>query len=153
MGSFQRTTIAHFARRTLACKCHEPLREIESIHTHTRRCTQGKKCVRRQSGSRLPSMVVVHLQICTCRTFPFMRAKRTRRWHISKSTSHGACNGDVTLAPGVGKRGASARPCSHAADAELRSFAAQITQRCLRKMPRLSLWTGRHKDFCRVLSK
>jgi hypothetical protein len=27
-----------------------------------------------------------------------MRAKRTRRWHISESTSPGVCNGDVKLA-------------------------------------------------------
>ncbi len=32
-----------------------------------------------------------------------VRAKRTRRWHISESISHGVCNGDVTLARGVGK--------------------------------------------------
>ena len=64
-----------------------------------RRRARMIECVRRQSGSRLPSMVVVvHLQNCTWRTSPFMRAKRTRRWHISKSTSHGACNEDVTLA-------------------------------------------------------
>jgi len=75
------------------------------------------ECVRRQSGSRLPWMVVVHLQTCTWRTSPFMRAKRTRRWYISKSTSHGACNGDVTLAPGVGRRGARTRRCSRAAAA------------------------------------
>jgi len=43
-------------------------------------------------------MVVVHLQNCTWCASSFMRAKRTRRWHISKSTSHGACNEDVTLA-------------------------------------------------------
>ena len=34
------------------------------------------KRVSRQSGSRLPSMVVVHFQTCTCSTSPFMRAKR-----------------------------------------------------------------------------
>jgi hypothetical protein len=39
------------------------------------------ECVRRQSGLRLPSMVVVQLQNCTWRTSLFlMRAKRTRRW-------------------------------------------------------------------------
>jgi tetratricopeptide (TPR) repeat protein len=38
------------------------------------------ECARRQSGSRLPLMVVVvHLQNCTWRTSPFLRAKRTRR--------------------------------------------------------------------------
>ena len=47
-----------------------------------------------------------------------MRAKGTRRWHISTSTSHGASNRDVTKAALVG-----------------------------------SLWKGRHKDICRVLSK
>jgi hypothetical protein len=41
----------------------------------------------------------------------------TRRWHISKSTSRGVCNGDVTLAPGVGKREARTRRCSRAAAA------------------------------------
>jgi len=45
------------------------------------------------------------------------RAKRTRRWHISKSTSHGACDGDVTLAAGVSRRGARTRRCSRAAAA------------------------------------
>jgi hypothetical protein len=27
-----------------------------------------------------------------------MRAKRTRRWHISESTCPGVCNGDVKIA-------------------------------------------------------
>ena len=36
---------------------------------------------------------------------------------ISKSTSRGLCTGDVTLAPGVGKRGARTRRCSRAAAA------------------------------------
>jgi len=78
--------------------------------TVTRRRAWMIECVRRQS-------VVVHLQTCTWRILPLMRAKRTRRWHISKSTSHGACNGDVTLAPGVGRRGARTRRCSRAAAA------------------------------------
>ena len=56
------------------------------------------ECARRQSGSRLPWMVVYHLQNCTWRTSPM---RRTRRWHISKSTSRGVCNGDVTLALGA----------------------------------------------------
>jgi hypothetical protein len=85
--------------------------------TRRRRRAWMIECVRWQSGSRLPWMVVVRLQTCTWRTSPFMRAKRTRRWHISKSTSHGACNGDVTLAPGVSRRGARTRRCSRAAAA------------------------------------
>jgi tetratricopeptide (TPR) repeat protein len=44
-----------------------------------------------------------------------MRAKWTRRWHISKSTSYGVCTGDEPLAPGVGKRGARTCRCSRAA--------------------------------------
>ena len=36
---------------------------------------------------------------------------------ISKSTSRGVCNGDVTSAPGVGRRGARTRRCSRAAAA------------------------------------
>ena len=72
------------------------------------------KRVSLQSGSRLPSMVVVHFQTCTCRTSPFMRAKRMLLWHISKSTSRGVCNGDVALAQGVGKRRARTRQCSRA---------------------------------------
>ena len=32
--------------------------------------------------------------------------RRARRWHISRITSHGVCNGDVKLAPGMGKLGA-----------------------------------------------
>jgi len=75
------------------------------------------ECVRRQSGSRLSSMVVVHLQTCTWRTSTFMRAKRTRRWHISKSTCHGVCNGNATLVPGVGRHGARTHRCSRAAAA------------------------------------
>jgi acid phosphatase class B len=59
--------------------------------------------------------VVVHLQTCTWRTSPFMRAQRTRRWHISKSISHGVCDGDVTLAQDAGRRGARTRRCSRAA--------------------------------------
>jgi hypothetical protein len=43
------------------------------------------------------SMVVIYLQKCTwCTSPPSMRAKRTRRWRISKSTS-GVCY--VALAP------------------------------------------------------
>jgi hypothetical protein len=44
-------------------------------------------------------------------------AQSTRRWHISKSTSRGACNGDVTLAAGEDRRGARTRRCSRAAAA------------------------------------
>jgi hypothetical protein len=58
------------------------------------------ECVGRQSGSRLLSMVVINLQNCTWCAFPSMRAKRMRSWHISKSTFHGVCNGDVSLAQG-----------------------------------------------------
>ena len=35
----------------------------------------------------------------------------------SKSTSRGVCNGNVTLAPGLGRRGAGTLSCSHAAAA------------------------------------
>ena len=38
------------------------------------------ECVRRQSGSRLPSMVVKDLHDYAWRTSPYMRAKRARRW-------------------------------------------------------------------------
>jgi len=54
------------------------------------------------------------LHRCSRHTLPLMRAKRTRRWHISESTSRGEWNGDVTLAPGVPRRGARSRPCSRA---------------------------------------
>ncbi len=57
----------------------------------------------------------------------------------ASSCSHGACNGDATLAPGVGSRGARTRRCSRAAAAVWRSFAAQITKRWLRKRPH---WAG-----------
>jgi hypothetical protein len=97
------------------------------------------ECVRRKSGSRLPWMVVKHLQNCTWRTSPLMRAKRTWRWHISKSISRGVCNGDVTFVWGVGKRVARTRRCSRAAAAVSRGFAAQIIRRWLRKKPH---WAG-----------
>jgi hypothetical protein len=61
------------------------------------------ECVRRQSGSWLPSMVVKDLHDYTWRTSPSRRGKRTQRWHMSKSTSRWLCKGDVTLAPGVGR--------------------------------------------------
>ena len=57
------------------------------------------------------------------------KRKSTRRLHISKSTFPGVFNGDVTLAPGVGKR-----------------------TRRLHISKSTFLWTGRHKD-CRALSK
>ena len=103
----------------------------------------------RQSGSRLPWMVVMRWQNCTWRTSPFMRAKGTRRWHISKSTSRGVCNGDVALAPGVGKRGARTRRCSRAA---VRFYSADH-QKMASKKAALggSLRMGRHKDICGVL--
>jgi len=46
-----------------------------------------------------------------------MRAKRPRRGHITKSISHALCKRDLTLAPGVGRRGAWTRRCSRAAAA------------------------------------
>ena len=82
---------------------------LDRIVTRWHRRASMIECMRRQSGSRLPSTVVISLQNCTWRTSPFMRAKRTQRWHISKSTSHCACNGDVTLAPAAGKRGVRTR--------------------------------------------
>ena len=42
------------------------------------------ECVRRQGGSRLPSMVVEDLHDYTWRTSPSRRGKRTQSWHISK---------------------------------------------------------------------
>jgi hypothetical protein len=63
------------------------------------------ECVRRQSGSRLPSMVVIHLQNCTWRTSPSMQenaalahVKEHLSWHVQRG--RGTC-------AGVGKRGAS----------------------------------------------
>jgi hypothetical protein len=50
----------------------------------------------------------MHLHLrCICiaatrHTLPSMWAKRTRRWHISESTSRGVWNRDVTLAPRTG---------------------------------------------------
>jgi hypothetical protein len=57
---------------------------------------------------------LAHLTICKPMSV-LMRAKRTRHLHVSKSPSHGLCNGDVTLAPG--KRGARTRRCSRGAAA------------------------------------
>ena len=62
---------------------------LDRIVDRRHRCVWMIECVR-QSGSRLPWMVVIHFQTCTWRTSPFMRAKRTLRWHISNSTSRGA---------------------------------------------------------------
>ena len=87
----------------------------------------------------LATMIVVHLRDYTLCTSPGMRAKRTRGLNISKSTCRGVCNGDVTLVPGVGRRGARTCPCSRAAAAVWRGFAAQITKRWLRK---ISHWAG-----------
>ena len=68
----------------------------------------------------------------------------------------GACNGDVTLAPGVGRRGARTRRCSRAAAAVQRGFAGQITKKNMASKKAAlgeSLTTGRHKDICGVLRK
>jgi hypothetical protein len=114
-------------------------------------------------------MVVIHLQNCPWHTSPsickmhlahhLMRVKRTRRWCITKSTSRGVCNGDVTLAPGVGKHGAktlqSMLTCSEVLqrrspkDGFKKSRIGRVSE----------VWAGgflrfgRHKDICRVLIK
>jgi hypothetical protein len=83
-----------------------------------------------------------------------MRAKRTRRWHISKSTSRGVCNGVVTLAPGWANAGR-----GHADAHEQRLPCSEVLQRRSSKdgfkKAALggSLTTGRHKDISGVLSK
>jgi hypothetical protein len=56
------------------------------------------ECVRRQSGSKLSSMVVMHLQNCTWRT-SLDAGREDAALAISKSTSRGVCNGDMTVAP------------------------------------------------------
>jgi hypothetical protein len=77
----------------------------------------GRPFAKLQWWSSKTAMVVVRLQNCTWRKSPSMWGKRTRRWHISKSTSRGVCNEDVTLVRGVGKRGARTLQCSRAAAA------------------------------------
>ena len=83
----------------------------------------------------LATMIVVHLRDYTLCTSPGMRAKRTRGLNISKSTCRGVCNGDVTLVPGVGRRGARTCPCSRAAAAVWQGFAVLTTKRWLQKKP------------------
>ena len=73
------------------------------------------ECVRRQSGSRLPSMVVVHLQNYQAHLTFIAGQEDAALAHLKEHLS--LCNGDVTLAPGVGKRGARTRRCSRAAAA------------------------------------
>jgi hypothetical protein len=111
-------------------------------------------------GSRLPSMVVVHLQNCTWRTSPpcrTMRAKRTRRWHISKSTSRGVCNGNVTLAPDWcwQTRGEDTPMLTCSGGCRVARFCSADYQKMASKKAALggSLTKGRHKDICGVLSK
>jgi hypothetical protein len=84
----------------------------------------------------------VHLQKCTWRTSTSMRAKRTRRWHISKSTCHGVCNGCATgrdtCAGGEQTRGEDT-PMLTCSGCRVLRVTAQITRRWLRKKPH---WAG-----------
>jgi hypothetical protein len=77
------------------------------------------------------------------------RVKRTQRWHISKSTSHGMCNRDVTvtLAPGWAKTGR-----GHADAHVQRLPCSEVLQCSHQKMASKKaalgggLTRGRHKD-------
>jgi len=59
------------------------------------------KCVKRQSGSRLPSMVVIDLHHCTWRTSPLRRGQEDTWRARLKEHLLGVRNGDVTLVPVV----------------------------------------------------
>ena len=113
------------------------------------------ECVRRQSGPRLPSMVVVHFQNCTWRTSS-MRAKRTRRWHISKSTSHTrrVQRGRDTCAGCEQTRGEDT-PMLTCSGCHVARFCSADHQKMASKKAASggSLTTGRHKDICGVLRK
>jgi hypothetical protein len=97
-------------------------------------------------------MVVVHLQNYTWRT-SLMRAKRTRRWHISKSTSRGLCNGDVTCAGCEQTRGEDT-PMLTCSGCRVARLCSADHQKMASKKAALrgSLWTGA-KDIRGVLSK
>jgi hypothetical protein len=83
-----------------------------------------------------------------------MRAKSTRRWHISKSTSDGVCNGDVSIARGGQTRGEDT-PVLTCSGCRVERFWRADHQKMASKKAALggSLRTGRQKDICGVLSK
>jgi len=84
-----------------------------------------------------------------------MRAKRTRRWHISKSTSHGVVNGDVYTCAGCGQTRGEDTPMLTCSGCRVARFCSADHQQMASKKAALggSLWTGRHKDICGVLGK
>ena len=89
------------------------------------------ECVSRQSGSMLPSMVVMHLQNCTWRTSPLM-------W----------------VAMGCGQTRCELTPILTCSGCRVARFCSADHQKMASKKATLmSLWTGRHKDICGVLSK
>ena len=87
------------------------------------------ECARRRSGCRLPWTAVPRWRACTSRTFALMRAKRTRRWFISRRISPGMFCREVAGVLGATKIGARAIRCSRVEAAALRGFEAQIIQR------------------------
>jgi asparagine synthetase A len=90
-----------------------------------------------------------------CKTAPgaphLMRAKRTRRWHISKSTSYGVCNGDDACWETRGED-AMMLTCS---GCRVARFCSTDHHKMTSKKAAWggSLLTGRHQDICGVLSK
>ena len=90
------------------------------------------------TGSRMP-LYAATLHSCTWHSSPSRRATLTQRLSTSKGTSQCAWKTHAIRARDVGSRGARTLPCSPAAAAGWRGFAALITRRWPRKKRR---WEG-----------
>ena len=95
----------------------------EVVHVHTR-----NKFIHTEIEQTIPYSILITLhQVISYSKLPPLthtngtdtheESGRNPHGDISKSTSRGACNGDVTLAAGAGRRGARTRRCSRAAAA------------------------------------
>jgi len=113
------------------------------------------ECVRRQSGSRLPWMVVVHLQTCTWRTSPFFAGQEDAALaHLKEHLSWRVQRGRATCA-GCGQTRGEDTPMLTCSGCRVARFCSADHQRMASKKAALggSLTTGRHKDICGVLRK
>jgi hypothetical protein len=126
----------------------------------TRRRAWMIECVRRQSGSRLPSMVLLHYRCITAafaklhlahlnfiagqEDAALARLKEHLSWRVQR--------GRDTCA-GCGQTRGEDTPMLTCSGCRVARFCSADHQKTASKKAGLSLWTGRHKDICGVLRK